>query len=158
MFACLTGLRYGDLKGITRANYINGRLSLVQRKNKRKYDLPLPKEAKNIWEKYEGLLPVISNQRLNEYLKELLRLAEIDREIEVISNPAGIERRDIKKLCDIISIHDAVHTFITLAIQKGLSPYTISTLVGKSVKVILDHYYGQSINDFNGDLERLRVL
>ena len=42
----------------------------------------------------------------------------------------------------LVGTHTAVKTFITHCGQKGISPKVVSEITGKTVKVILDHYYG----------------
>ena len=89
VFACYTGLGYEELNKLT-ANHIHqgddgGRWIIIDRK---KTDIrgriPLLPNAKAILKKYENfplnrnkgkLLPVHSNQKMNEYLKELANIS-----------------------------------------------------------------------------------
>lgn len=156
VFQCLTGLRYDDMIQLSKKDYTDsGYLRLIQRKNKKRYNLPLLPEAKRIFLKYDYKLPYIHINNQNEYVKDLLKELKISRSYEYISYPGGKEKREERNINDYFSTHDCIHTFITLAIQKGILPKTLETIIGKDAKTIIDHYYGQSQEDLTKDLEKL---
>jgi integrase len=93
MFGIFTGLRYKDVGSIQPKNLIRddkGRLwmSKVQDKTGELVKFPILNEAQKILDKYPGywethgkILPVPSNQKLNDYIKELATLANIDKNV-----------------------------------------------------------------------------
>jgi site-specific recombinase XerD len=120
VFSCYTGLSYIDICGLMNENIrtmFDGNLWIVMKRHKtnvasniRLLDIP-----KAILKKYEGkltngkLLPVISNQKMNEYLKE-------------ISAVCGINKT--------VTFHIARHTFATLSLGYGVPIETVSKMLG----------------------------
>lgn len=127
LFAAYTGLRYGDafnLKSddVTRTADGNYRLSLVIQKTGNKFDRRMLPEAVDLYHQllreYPNqitLLPKMSNQKMNEYLK-------------VIANLAGIKKK--------VSCHTARHTFATHLVENSAPIKLVSHMLGhKSIKV-----------------------
>jgi integrase len=124
LFSCYTGLAYIDVKQLQRsqiATGIDGEKWLFT--NRQKTDTPtrvplLPK-ALEIMEKYRGhpkcsngalVLPVLSNQKMNSYLKEIA---------------------DVCKISKVLTFHIARHTFATaVALTHGVPIETVSKLLG----------------------------
>lgn len=106
IFSCYTDLAYIDVFNLTRDNIVRGidgeRWIFTQReKTSVKSNIPLMPKAIEIIEKYKDepicnnnnkLLPILSNQKMNAYLKEIAILSEIKK---------------------ILTIHLARHTFAT---------------------------------------------
>ncbi|MFC2080421.1 site-specific integrase [Bacteroidota bacterium] len=123
VFSCYTGYAYVDVENLTIANLkkgIDGDLWIFTNREKTsgKSNVPLLPKAIKLIEKYEDhpvanekgkLLPVISNQRMNAYLKEIADLADIDK---------------------ILTFHLARHTFATLMLTKGVSIETVAEMLG----------------------------
>lgn len=118
VFQCLVGARVGDLCKFTKANIQNGVLTYIPRKTKDgkpvTVTVPLSANALKILARYDQpdgtLLPFITDQRYNEYLKELFRLKEINRIVTRLNPTTGEEEQ--VKLCDIVSSHMARRAFI----------------------------------------------
>jgi integrase len=118
VFQCLIGARVGDLCKLTKANIQNGILSYIPRKTKDgkpvAVTVPLSKNALEILSRYDfpdgRLLPFITDQRYNTYLKELFRKVEINRTVTRL-NPTTGEPEQVK-LSDIASSHMARRAFI----------------------------------------------
>jgi hypothetical protein len=77
---------------------------------------------------------------LESLLKDLFKLAEIKREIEV-------EPGDFQPLSSLVTSHLAIKTFITLCHKWGISTKHVAVITGKTEKVINDHYYSVSDQD-----------
>ena len=118
VFQCLVGARVGDLCKFTQQNISNGILSYVPRKTKDDkaviVTVPLSIKAKEILSRYNlpdgRLLPFITDQRYNTYIKELFKVAELTRSITRL-NPTTRKEEQVK-LCDIASSHMARRAFI----------------------------------------------
>lgn len=129
LFCCFTGLAYSDVQKLTLAQISKGIDGLswifTQRtKTETTSNIPLLPQAKKIMEKYADypvcvskgvLLPVPSNQKLNEYLEEIATLCGIDKPM---------------------TSHIARHTFATtVALQNGVPIETVSKILGhKSIR------------------------
>lgn len=137
IFACFTGLAYIDLANLRVDNIqkmFDGRLWIVthRQKTNTKVTVPLLPPAIKILKKYEGefvdgkILPIITNQKMNCYLKEI---AEI----------CGIEKN--------LTFHLARHTFATtMTLGKGVPIETVSKMLGHT-NVQTTQIYARITND-----------
>jgi integrase/recombinase XerD len=125
VFSCYTGLRFQDAQNLTIENLTTYNkkafLRFAQEKTGRAIDIPLLPAAKKILDKYKNeperkilnkLLPKISNQKLNSYLKIIGDQAELNR---------------------TITHHMARHTFATtICLNNGMPMEDVSKLLGHS--------------------------
>lgn len=122
IFSCYSGLAYIDVKNLTKDNIItsfDGSLwiSTKRQKTDTSVNVPLLKIPLAIIEKYKEerlpggvLLPVLSNQKMNSYLKE-------------IGDLCGIKKN--------LTFHLARHTFATTTtLSKGVPIETVSKMLG----------------------------
>jgi integrase len=148
VFNCYVGLRVGDLnrldvKHIVTVNKGDIEVKVIElktEKQRKRALIPLKPIPLMILEKNDFQLPRISDQKYNEYLKDLFKLAEIKREIEV-------EPGDFQPLSSLVTSHLAIKTFITLCHKWGISTKHVAVITGKTEKVINDHYYSVSDQD-----------
>ena len=143
VFQSYTGLRYSDIKQLKRTNVYKDRhgkyfIRLLTEKDNDVVNFPLAKRAVEIYKKYvvlnlpdNLLFPVLSNQKYNEHLKELGKVAGltgewIDYEYRLQEK---IEVRVPK--CDLSS-HTARRTFIVTAMNEGVSTDLIMLITGHS--------------------------
>ncbi|GAB2545308.1 site-specific integrase [Rufibacter soli] len=134
-FGCFTGQRFSDVSGL-HPDHIKGKVwHLHTQKTKDILAIPLNDFAWEILEKYINRgqkLPSISNQKTNEHLKELGKLAGIIDPITV-TRYRGVEK--IQKLHPkymFIGTHTARRTFVTLSLEKGMRPETAMKITGHS--------------------------
>jgi site-specific recombinase XerD len=129
LFSCYTGLAYCDVAKLTKANVVIGvdgdRWIFTNRtKTNTASKIPLLPISNSIVNKYADhpvtsrsgkLLPVMSNQRMNSYLKELADVCGITKEL---------------------TFHCARHTFATtVTLTNGVPIETVSKMLGhKSLK------------------------
>lgn len=129
VFCCYTGLPYQEMSVLNQKHLVNkfdGKLwiDMFRQKTKRQFSIPLLPKAISIIEKYQDdkrLLPVISNQKFNSYLKEI---AEI----------IGIEKK--------LTHHIARKTFATTVLLYNDVPIeVVSELLGHSkISTTQEHY------------------
>lgn len=125
-FADVQGMRWGDLHPQDAPETWRLR---VQKTNST-LSVPLPTPARAIIEARRGKarpLPKLSNQKTNEYLKEVARLAGIDAPVTTHKMQGGKRESETVPKHEAISTHAARRTFVTLALQSGLS---INELLG----------------------------
>lgn len=132
-FSCATGLRYSDLKQLRR-DHINGmEISITVQKTQKPLMIPLNKYAYQILEKYKEMekpLPVISNQKMNDYLKDLGKEAEFFDPIEIIRYRGAKKVVNVYPKYDLLSVHVGRKTFATLSLEKGISIETVMKITG----------------------------
>jgi integrase len=118
IFQCFIGARVGDMCSLTKSNVQNGMLTYIPSKTAKKeptpVNVPLSKTALEILSRYDlpggKLLPFISDQRYNEYLKELFEVAGLTRSV-TRQNPTTGKQEQVR-LCDIASSHMARRAFV----------------------------------------------
>lgn len=121
-FASFCGLRYNDLKQVNKHTVKKGYLHINTQKNDKELRIKLIPNAVAILEKYNYNLPLdISNQKLNKNIKTSVKLAGIDRQEMIIVQHLMVTKKVKKYVHQMISIHDARKTFITLGLEGGLS-------------------------------------
>lgn len=86
LFSCYTGLSYGDIELLEPSDYqINSFGQVYIEKKRKKTDIlfttVLLDDALAIAKKYDYVLPVVSNQKMNAYLKEIQALCGIETNI-----------------------------------------------------------------------------
>ncbi len=140
---CNLGLRISDLFRLDRHHFENDMINTMKvYKTKKKILLPLSSDAKKILDKFNYRVPDMEFPVYNRQIKDIARIAELNRIIEKITNKKGKKTIEQNPLHKVISSHAAVKTFITLCVQKGISPRTVSRYTGKSVEVLVNNYYG----------------
>lgn len=132
-FACTTGLRYSDLAQLKREHIKQDEIKLTIKKTKEPLAIPLTPYSSAILSKYEAIhrpLPVISNQKMNDYVKELCQLAGITEQIEIVRF-RGTKREAITyPKYELIGVHTGRKTFATLSLEKGMSAEEVMTITG----------------------------
>lgn len=134
LFSCYTGLAYIDVKQLTNNNLIIGIdgtkwISTHRQKTETLSKIPLLPVAEEIVQKYsdcpkclneEILLPVPSNQKMNEYLKEIATICGIKKEL---------------------TSHSARHTFATtVTLTNGVPIESVSKMLGHKNLKTTQHY------------------
>lgn len=126
-FGCFTGQRFSDIMNFNLMDFDGQKWDFVSLKNKKRVIVPMSGFIANallIIEKYDGNLPVITNQKFNDYLKEIGELAQINSPVKIIRY-RGIERIVIQKpKFEFMSSHMARRSFVTISLEKGV-PITI---------------------------------
>lgn len=132
-FACTTGLRYSDLAQLKREHIKQDEIKLTVKKTKEPLAIPLTPFSRAILAKYETLhrpLPIISNQKLNDYVKELCQFAGITEPIEIVRF-RGTKREAITyPKYELIGVHTGRKTFVTLSLEKQMSAEEVMTITG----------------------------
>ena len=75
---------------------------------------------------------IISNQKLNDYIKEVGELAGIDTRVEIVREYGVTKRIDTFKKCELLSIHVGRKTFTTLSLEKGIPLQDVMSLTTHS--------------------------
>lgn len=134
IFSCYTGLAYADVKKLRRSEIntgVDGDKWIFTRRQKTQtpFRIPLLPVAKELIKKYENdaqcqvqdrLLPVLSNQKMNAYLKEIADLCDINKNL---------------------TFHIARHTFATtVTLSNGVPIETVSRMLGHKNLKTTQHY------------------
>ena len=151
ILGCLTGMRYSDYKRIKRENIVNDVIRMREVKDKSKtLEIPLSSWTKKILEKYNYNLPVISEQKFREYVKETARLVGFTEQVIVASRIGNTIKEESKRRCDLISTHTARRTFITIMKNKGVPDKVIMKITGHKSLSSFHRYYRPNNQDVSG--------
>lgn len=134
LIGAFTGLRYSDFSILTQDNFkeIEGKLfiEILTQKTKEGVVIPVNLFLKSILEKYNWKSPKISNQKLNEYIKEVGQKAGFTEDI-VLERQRGKEviKTSYKKY-NLLSTHTARRSFATNAYYADLPIRAIMKITG----------------------------
>jgi len=132
---CFIGCRIGDYVKLRKNNIINGFIHYVpsktQDENQKVCKIPLSEKALTIINKYDlpdgSLVPYITDQRYNEYLKELFEYVGLKRPV-VRMNPLTRQNETVP-LNEIACSHMARRTFVGL-LHKTVKNEIIASMSG----------------------------
>ena len=138
-FSCFTGLRYSDTANLKRSNVFEKYISLTSIKDVDNLKIELNKYSKSILDKYKDevfpynrALPVISNQRMNEYLKEMAKLCGLNAPISEVYYKGNERIEEVSPKHELISTHTGRRTFISNALMKGIPVDVVMKWTGHS--------------------------
>lgn len=135
LIGCYTGLRFSDFTQLKKENLVETKngfvFDVLTNKTGERVIIPIKPVVKTVWDKYNGHLPrAISNQKMNEYLKELGELAGISQMV-IIKKTSGLDIRE--KICpkfELISTHTARRSFATNTFLAGMPAISIMKFTG----------------------------
>ena len=138
-FCCFTSLRYSDLKRLKRTNVFAKYIQITTEKDTDSVKIELNKYSKAILDKYRGEsfpsnspLPVISEQRMNEHLKEIGEICGFNDPVH-ITYFRGSERIDeIYEKWKLMTSHVGRKTFICNSLMLGIPPQIVMKWTGHS--------------------------
>jgi len=151
IFCCYTGLAYIDVKQLKRSEIIKGIdgqqwIFTTRQKTDTASRIPLLTQALEIIKKYENhpecadqdkVLPVLSNQKMNSYLKEIADVCGISKEL---------------------TFHIARHTFATsVTLANGVSIESVSKMLGHKNMRTTQHYAKILDSKVSEDMQLLKL-
>ncbi|MDP1843398.1 MAG: site-specific integrase [Sediminibacterium sp.] len=148
-FACATGMRYSDLNLLRWDHIKDDIITFTVKKTKSRLTIPLNEYSTAILARYKGNpkpLPMITNQKLNDYLKGweekdkngkvikqhkgLCEIAGIDEPIEIVRYRGVKREANIYPKYKLIGVHTGRKTFVTLSLEKGMSAEQVMSITG----------------------------
>lgn len=136
-FSCFTSLRYSDVKKLKKTDIINGIIYVTTQKTNDSLAIELNDYSSAILTRYadnglEMALPVISNVKMNKYLKEMAKECELNTPITE-TYYEGTTRKDIvSPKWQLITTHCGRRTFICNALMMGIPPNIVMKWTGHS--------------------------
>lgn len=129
LFLCFTGLRYSDVANLKKSDVKDNHIEITTIKTTDSLIIELNKHSEYILDKYKNdifnkendtALPVISNQKMNVYLKELMKLIGIDEPIRETYYMGNKRIDKIVPKYELIGTHAGRRTFICNALSLGI--------------------------------------
>ncbi len=138
-FQCFTSLRYSDVAKLSKADIKDGYISVVTQKTVDGLRIELNDYSREILEKYKGFdfpsgraLPVVTNQKMNVFLKELGKLAGIDEPQRIVYFQANKRHEEVYPKHELLTTHCGRRTFIVNAMYLGIPAEVIMRWTGHS--------------------------
>ena len=163
LFQCFTGLRYSDVFNLRRSDIKSDHIEVTTVKTSDSLIIELNNHSKAILDKYKDVafeddkvLPVITNQKMNDYLKELAELAGIDEPIRQTYYKGNERIDEVTPKYALLGTHAGRRTFICNALALGIPPQVVMKWTGhsdyKAMKPyidIADDITGNAMSKFN---------
>lgn len=163
IFCCFTGLRYSDAYKLTHDDVKEDHILIVTQKTTDTIKIELNRYSRMILDKYENsnfpnnkVLPVISNQKMNQYLKDIGRICEINEPQRVVYFKGNQRHEEVYPKWMLLTTHCARRTFVVNALRLGIPAEVIIRWTGhsdyKSMKPyvkIVDELKEQEMSKFN---------
>ena len=139
LFQCFTGLRYSDVFNLRRSDIKDDHIEVTTVKTSDSLIIELNNHSKAILDKYKDVafeddkvLPVITNQKMNDYLKELADMAGIDEPIRQTYYKGNERIDDVTPKYALLGTHAGRRTFICNALALGIPPQVVMKWTGHS--------------------------
>ena len=150
VFSCYTGLSYADVKNLSSNDIgkgVDGKLWILasRQKTSSTTNIPILKKALKIIQSYKDypalkdrILPVLTNQKMNSYLKEIADLCGITKQL---------------------TFHMARHTFATtITLANNVPIETVSKMLGHKDLKTTQHYAKLLDTRIASDMSKLETL
>lgn len=130
-----------------KANVKDSYIEVTTIKTSENLIIELNKLSKNILEKYKDIegkkaLPVISNQKMNDYLKERAQLTGIDDPVTTTYYKGNVRFKKITPKYALLGTHAGRRTFVCNALALGIPPNTVMKWTGHSDYKSMKPYIG----------------
>ena len=139
LFCCYSSLRYSDVYNLKRSDIQNNKMLITTIKTHDDLAIELNKTTTALLKKYADCdfpdnkaLPVITNQKMNDYLKELCELAGIDTPISEVFYKGGVRHEITTPKYALMSTHAGRRTFICKALSMNIPPEVVMKWTGHS--------------------------
>ena len=139
LFQCFTGLRYSDVFNLRRSDIKGDHIEVTTVKTSDSLIIELNDHSKAILEKYKDVefendkaLPVITNQKMNDSLKELAELAEINEPVRQTYYKGNERIDEVTPKYALLGTHAGRRTFICNALALGIPPQVVMKWTGHS--------------------------
>ena len=139
LFQCFTGLRYSDVFNLRRSDIKGDHIEVTTIKTSDSLIIELNNHSKAILDKYKDVafendkvLPVITNQKMNDYLKELAEMAGIDEPVRQTYYKGNERIDDVTPKYALLGTHAGRRTFICNALALGIPPQVVMKWTGHS--------------------------
>lgn len=142
IFGASTSLRFENFINVNKRDIYDGFINVIDVKDKSKtLSIPINHYSKTILEKYDYVLPVISNQNFNKYIKELFKLIGYNEIIKKTMKYGNEIVETESFLYERISSHTARRSFITIMKNNSVPDKIIMSYTGHKSLEVFNNYY-----------------
>lgn len=163
LFCCYSSLRYSDVFNLKHSNIKKDHIEITTVKTADSLIIDLNDYTRAIIKKYKDahfendkVLPVISNQKMNDYIKDLAELAGINEPVHETYYKGNERIETVTPKYALLGTHAGRRTFICFALSLGIPVQVIMKWTGhsdyKAMKPYIDiedSIKASSMNKFN---------
>lgn len=138
-FCAFTSLRYSDVANLTASNIHDDHIAITTIKTHDALRIDLNDYSKAIIAKYADIdfpngkfFPIISNQKMNDHLKEIGLLCEINEPVQSVTFVGNKRTTKSVPKHELLSTHAGRRTFICNALMLGIPPDIVMKWTGHS--------------------------
>lgn len=138
-FCCFTSLRYSDVANLKRSDVYESHIEVTTLKTADSLKIELNDYSRSILNRYENetfdgdlALPVISNQRMNDHLKEVGKICGIDTPVRETYYIGNKRYDEVLPKYALLGTHAGRRTFICNALMLGIAPNIVMKWTGHS--------------------------
>lgn len=134
LIGCCTAMRISDYKSLSKDNIRDGMIFKTTKKTGERVVVPIHYIAKEILERYDYKLPKLSEPKLNEFIKEVGELAEMNEPIIVTKTEGGEKVTRTFKKYELITSHTARRSGATNMYLSGIPSIAIMMITGHTTE------------------------
>jgi integrase len=146
-----TGLRFSDLIRLKKHHIQKKHLVIRMQKTNQTVKIPVFSHFEAIISKYTNIetdeleLPTLSNQKFNEYIKEVCEfIPELRKEVIIEFKKRDKTDSKVFRKCDLITSHSSRRSFCSLCLDLGYSVKEVMQWSGHRTMAAFSRYVGLS--------------
>lgn len=146
-FCAFTGLRYSDMAALKRTDITEDGINVITEKTDCALNIPFNAYSRSIIKKYEDeiypgnlALPVISNQKMNDYLKDLCEICGFNSPVKYSYYRDNVRYDEVHPKWEVLGTHGGRRTFICAALELGIPTTVIRKITGHANEAAMRPY------------------
>jgi integrase len=159
LFQCYTGMALGDVFDLKHSQISKNIIRKKRVKTQIDCFIPITAKAQRIIDNYakskgstDVVFPSFSEQKVNEYLKDIFEKAELNRLVSYERTQGVTITKYTESLSDVITSHDGRRTFITCCLRRGMGHEMIMKITGHKTYTEFRKYVKFSENEIQKTL------
>lgn len=148
VFGCVTGMRFSNYSIIKKKDIFDNFIHVRDVKdNSKALSIPLNDFSSFILKKYDYKLPEITNQKFNEYIKEVIQEVGFTDDIKKTVKVGKDIVETITPFHERVSSHTARRSFITIMKNNKIPDKVIMSYTGHKSQEVFNQYYKPNEDD-----------
>lgn len=154
---CWTGVRFSDLSQLAASDFKTDIVQITQQKTKNPVSIPILPPVQRILKKYDYQLPkVLTNQKMNLYLKEITKLIpELKTPVQIEKSKGSMIVKSTKQKHEMVTTHTARRSFATNQYDMGVPIESIMQVTGHKTQQDFFKYIKRESNTGAKDIHRI---
>lgn len=134
LIGCYTALRVSDFNRLEPVNVGDDFITIRTKKVGNKVVIPIHWMVREIMDKGFDIEDKITDQKINEHIKEICQLAKIDEDVEITKNIAGRKITQTFKKYQLVTNHTARRSGATNMYKSGIPSLSIMKITGHTTE------------------------